>query len=57
MLRGLVEIYTDTHWGYVCANHWTLTEAQVVCRQLGFEGALTQQLKHVALYCDSCLIT
>lgn len=38
MLRGLVEVYYGNEWGYVCADHWTVVEAGVVCRQLGFEG-------------------
>ena len=33
---GRVEVCYDNRWGIVCANHWSRTEAEVVCRQLGF---------------------
>ena len=34
--EGTVEVCADKLWGLVAETGWSLTDAQVVCRQLGF---------------------
>jgi CD163 antigen len=39
-ISGRVEIFNPNFgWGSVCTVSWGITESNVVCRQLGFNGA------------------
>lgn len=38
--EGNVEIFHLGRWGSVCDDEWDMREAMVICRQLGFEGAV-----------------
>ena len=48
--EGRVEIYYNNTWETVCdGSHWSITDSNTVCRQLGYTGATND---YTALFID-----
>ncbi|KAL9959876.1 hypothetical protein ACROYT_G033246 [Oculina patagonica] len=39
---GRVEVFYRGKWGKICRSEWGITDAQVICRQLGFKDTLAE---------------
>ncbi len=37
---GRVEVFYNGQWGTICNDYWTVQDAEVACRQLGYQYAV-----------------
>ena len=49
MSEGLVQMYLNGEWGRVCSSdNISRNEADVICRQLGYDSAVSYQPRYYA---------
>ena len=50
MSEGYVEMYLNGEWGRVCSDSMSGDEANVICKQLGYDSAISYAPKYVYMY-------
>ena len=45
-LEGVVEVYHDGVWGTICANSWTDSNANVICKELNLGAVVESKIVH-----------
>ena len=54
-MTGRVEICNDNVWGTVCDDLWDNTDANVACKQLGFESSGELHFIELQIMCITTL--
>ena len=44
--EGLVQVYANTSWVWVCADEWDKQAADVACRMMDFEGSTAATVQY-----------
>lgn len=44
--EGLVQVYANSTWLWVCADQWDKQAAEVACRMMDFEGSTAASIKY-----------